>query len=40
MVSNEHKEVGLFAKNQIADLVMPQGYKDSIARWYDQLGAD
>ncbi|TQF01550.1 NUDIX hydrolase [Kitasatospora acidiphila] len=38
VVSSEHKEIGLFVEDQIADLVMPQGYKDSIARWYDHRG--
>ncbi|PYC69170.1 NUDIX hydrolase [Streptomyces tateyamensis] len=40
VLSNEHKEIGLFARGQVVDLVMPQGYKDSITRWYDQLGVD
>jgi 8-oxo-dGTP pyrophosphatase MutT (NUDIX family) len=40
VVSDEHKEIGLFTEHQVADLVMPQGYKDSIARWYGRHGAD
>ncbi|WP_329586318.1 NUDIX hydrolase [Kitasatospora sp. NBC_01250] len=38
VVSAEHKEIGLFRKDKVADLVMPQGYKDSVARWYAHLG--
>ena len=34
VVSGEHKEIGLFGEEEIAGLVMPQGYKDSITRWY------
>ncbi|GAB2751804.1 NUDIX hydrolase [Kitasatospora kifunensis] len=34
VVSAEHKAIGLFRKDELADLVMPQGYKDSVARWY------
>ncbi|MDH6109236.1 8-oxo-dGTP pyrophosphatase MutT (NUDIX family) [Kitasatospora sp. MAP12-15] len=37
-VSNEHKEVGLFARDEVGSLVMPQGYKDSISRWYAYEG--
>ena len=29
-ISNEHKEMKLFALSEISDLNMPQGYKDSI----------
>jgi 8-oxo-dGTP pyrophosphatase MutT (NUDIX family) len=36
VVSDEHKEIGLFARERIADLVMPQGYKDSVTTWYDR----
>jgi 8-oxo-dGTP pyrophosphatase MutT (NUDIX family) len=35
VVSHEHKEAGLFHRQEVSDLVMPQGYKDSIARWYE-----
>ncbi|MER5642643.1 NUDIX hydrolase [Kitasatospora sp. NPDC002227] len=34
VVSSEHKEVGLFTRDEVEGLVMPQGYKDSIAHWY------
>jgi hypothetical protein len=37
VVSNEHKRVGLFAAGQVSDLVMPDGYKRSIATWFAQL---
>jgi 8-oxo-dGTP pyrophosphatase MutT (NUDIX family) len=36
MVSNEHKEVGLFTAAAAAALRMPDGYKKSIAAWYAQ----
>ncbi|MEC3996079.1 NUDIX domain-containing protein [Actinacidiphila sp. DG2A-62] len=35
VVSHEHKEAGLFHRHEVPGLVMPQGYKDSIARWYE-----
>ena len=38
VVSNEHKEVGLFTADQAADLRMPDGYKTSIAAWYARSG--
>ena len=31
-ISHEHKELGLFARDQIAALNMPEGYKQSIYR--------
>ena len=33
LVSNEHKRPGLFTLGEIPDLVMPDGYKSSIAAW-------
>jgi 8-oxo-dGTP pyrophosphatase MutT (NUDIX family) len=36
VVSNEHKEVGLFTASEAAVLRMPEGYKKSIAAWYLQ----
>lgn len=33
VLSNEHQRVGLFSPEEVAGLVMPQGYKDSIATW-------
>ncbi len=32
-LSQEHKALGLFAPAEIAGLVMPEGYKRSIAAW-------
>jgi len=32
-LSHEHKALGLFAPGEIAGLVMPEGYKRSIAAW-------
>ena len=32
-LSHEHKALGLFAPSEIAGLVMPDGYKRSIAAW-------
>ncbi|PYC63853.1 NUDIX hydrolase [Streptomyces tateyamensis] len=40
VVSHEHKEVGLFRRAEIDGLTMPQGYKDSIARWYQLVSQD
>ncbi len=37
VVSGEHKEIGLFGEGEVAGLVMPQGYKESVARWYAHL---
>ncbi len=37
-VSHEHKEAALFHRDEVPGLVMPQGYKDSITRWYELLG--
>jgi 8-oxo-dGTP pyrophosphatase MutT (NUDIX family) len=37
VVSHEHKEVGLFPCEEVAKLPMPDGYKASIAAWYDHL---
>jgi len=33
VVSHEHSRVGLFGSGEISGLVMPQGYKDSVAAW-------
>ncbi len=40
VVSHEHKEAGLFHRDAVDGLPMPQGYKDSIARWYELLDQD
>ncbi len=37
VVSHEHKQVGLFAKDEVAALAMPEGYKRSVRAWYTQL---
>lgn len=37
VVSSEHKEVGLFAADEVPNLPMPEGYKRSIAEWYDRI---
>lgn len=33
-ISHEHKEIGLFAAEEVPSLRMPDGYKASIAAWY------
>jgi 8-oxo-dGTP pyrophosphatase MutT (NUDIX family) len=40
LVSNEHKQAGLFTMSEIPDLVMPDGYKRSIAAWSARLGGE
>jgi 8-oxo-dGTP pyrophosphatase MutT (NUDIX family) len=37
VLSHEHKQIGLFTEGEVADLVVPQGYKTSIASWYSYL---
>jgi 8-oxo-dGTP pyrophosphatase MutT (NUDIX family) len=37
VISNEHKRVGLFAPDQVPELVMPTGYKRSVATWFARL---
>lgn len=37
VLSNEHKRVGLFVPAQVPDLVMPDGYKRSVAAWFARL---
>ena len=37
VLSYEHKEIGLFAECEVPTLVMPDGYKRSIATWYAML---
>ena len=34
VLSHEHGMIGLFARDEVPELVMPQGYKDSIASWF------
>ena len=37
VLSFEHKQIREFTESEVPDLVMPQGYKDSIATWYAVL---
>lgn len=37
VLSHEHKQVGLFTAAEVADLEMPQGYRKSIATWFERL---
>jgi len=37
VVSHEHKQAGLFAPDAVLGLVMPDGYKRSIATWFSRL---
>ena len=39
VVSNEHKEAGLFGRKEIADLKVPDGYRRSIRDWFGRLDA-
>lgn len=34
VLSHEHKEIGLFHRDEVDTLNMPAGYKHSIAAWY------
>jgi 8-oxo-dGTP pyrophosphatase MutT (NUDIX family) len=34
VLSHEHKQIGLFTAEEVAQLNMPEGYKQSIAAWY------
>ncbi|MGH3613503.1 MAG: NUDIX hydrolase [Pseudonocardia sp.] len=38
VLSDEHKETGLFTGSEIPGLRMPDGYKRSIAAWLEQVG--
>ncbi|WP_052863347.1 NUDIX hydrolase [Streptomyces niger] len=41
VISHEHKQIGLFRRDEVPGLTMPEGYKQSIATWYARLdGAD
>jgi 8-oxo-dGTP pyrophosphatase MutT (NUDIX family) len=42
VLSGEHRQVGLFGAAELARLALPDGYRRSIALWYDLLagGAD
>jgi hypothetical protein len=37
VVSNEHKQADLFTPGQVPELVMPDGYKRSVAAWAARL---
>jgi 8-oxo-dGTP pyrophosphatase MutT (NUDIX family) len=37
VLSHEHKEIRLFDEHELATLVMPDGYRRSIATWYARL---
>ena len=37
VLSHEHSRIGLFKRDEVPDLIMPQGYKDSIANWFAAL---
>ena len=37
LVSHEHKQAGLFTFGEVPDLVMPDGYRRSIAAWSARL---
>jgi 8-oxo-dGTP pyrophosphatase MutT (NUDIX family) len=37
VLSHEHKEVGMFSEHEIAGLPMPEGYKRSVADWFERL---
>ena len=40
VVSNEHKKAGLFTPAQVQGLVMPEGYKRSVATWFAHLATE
>jgi 8-oxo-dGTP pyrophosphatase MutT (NUDIX family) len=37
VLSHEHRQIGLFTEAEVADLIMPLGYKTSITTWYSHL---
>lgn len=37
MLSHEHNRIGEFTEHEVPDLPMPEGYKRSIAAWFDRL---
>ncbi|MDX8037360.1 NUDIX domain-containing protein [Lentzea sp. BCCO 10_0856] len=37
VLSHEHKEIGLFAVDEVPGLTMPEGYRRSIANWFARL---
>jgi 8-oxo-dGTP pyrophosphatase MutT (NUDIX family) len=40
VVSREHTEAGLFSRDEIAGLAMPDGYRRSIRDWYSRIDAE
>jgi hypothetical protein len=40
VISHEHKRAGLFTPGQVPELVMPEGYKRSVATWFARLGTE
>jgi 8-oxo-dGTP pyrophosphatase MutT (NUDIX family) len=39
VLSHEHSRIGEFCEDEVAELRMPEGYKRSIATWFDRLRA-
>lgn len=37
VLSHEHNRIGEFTEHGVPDLPMPEGYKRSIATWFDRL---
>jgi len=37
VVSHEHKQLGMFAADEVPGLTMPDGYKRSISDWYARM---
>ncbi|MCX5327837.1 NUDIX domain-containing protein [Streptomyces sp. NBC_00140] len=37
VLSHEHKQIGLFTAAEVPRLTMPEGYKQSIAAWYERM---
>lgn len=38
VLSDEHKEIGLFPRSEVNGLNMPDGYKRSIDTWFERVG--
>ena len=38
VLSDEHKEISLFARSEVEGLHMPDGYKRSIGAWLERVG--
>ena len=37
VLSHEHTEIGLFTEDEVPGLTMPEGYKRSVAAWFERL---